>query len=86
MPLLDENSNAVGCVQLESRENGNYSRSFMMIDFGTHKLRLYAEEAEFAGDLSAYNVVLEVNCQYITKVRYQQSQFLQGIISGRAIP
>lgn len=68
MPLLDDDFNAVGCVQVESRETGNYCRSFMIIDFHTHKLRLYSEEAEVAGDLAAHEVQLEINCQYITKV------------------
>ena len=70
MPLLDDADNAVGCVQVESRENGNYMRSFMIIDFTTHKLKLYPEEAEFASasDLSRYSIQTEINCQYITKV------------------
>ena len=67
MPLLDEDL-AVGCVQLESSESGNYSRSYMIIDFSTQKLRLYPEEAEFASDLSQYTVQIKINCQYITKV------------------
>ena len=69
MPLLDDDLNAVGCVQVEDRGTGNYTRNFMLIDFSTHKLRLYPEEAEVAGDLSVYDVQLEINCQYITKVR-----------------
>lgn len=69
MPLLDENSNTVGCVQLESKESGNYSRNYMVIDSSTHKLRLYPEEAEFSSDLSNYEVQTEINCQYITKVQ-----------------
>jgi len=71
MPLLDENSNEVGCVQLEDKETGNYSRSFMIVDFSSHKLRLYDEEAEVAANLSEYKVRLEVNCQFITKVKGQ---------------
>lgn len=52
---------------LENRTNGNYSRNFMLIDFATHTLRLYPEEAEFASDLSKFQVEAEINCQYITK-------------------
>ena len=70
MPLLDEDYNEVGCVLIESRENGNYTRSFMIIDFSTHILRLYPEEAEFSGNLSIFDVQTEINCQYITKVCY----------------
>lgn len=68
MPLLDEQGNAIGCVQVEQPEDGNYSRNFMIIDFSAHKLRLYPEEAEFASDLRPFNIQNEINCQYITKV------------------
>lgn len=68
MPLLDNDSNEVGCVQVESREHGNYCRNYMLIDFSTHKLRLYPEEAEFSTDLTAYDIQTEINCQYIMKV------------------
>ena len=67
MPLLDEDGNAIGCVQVE-KPDGNYSRNFMIIDFSTHKLKLYPEEVEFTTDLSQFEVQTEVNCQYITKV------------------
>lgn len=80
MPLLDDDRNAVGCVQLESRENGNYTRNFMIIDFSTHKLRFYPEEAEFSNDLSTYDVQLEINCQYITKVEVFFLFFFSGVM------
>jgi len=67
MPLLDEDGNAIGCVQVE-QPDGNYSRNFMIIDFSTHKLKLYPEEAEFTTDLLQVEVQTEINCQYITKV------------------
>ncbi len=68
MPLLDDDGNAVGCVQVERPEDGNYYRNYMIIDFSTHKLRLYSEEAEFTSDLSQFDILTEINCQYITKV------------------
>ncbi len=77
MPLLDDARNAIGCVLVENKETGNYSHSFMIIDFSTHKLRFYPEEAEFASDLSPYDVLIEINCQYITKV---------GIFVGKKWP
>ena len=66
MPLLDKHGNAIGCVQVE-KSDGNYSQN-LIIDFSTHKLKLYAEEVEFTTDLSQFEVQTEVNCQYITKV------------------
>ena len=68
MPLLDDAHNAIGCVLVESKETGNYTRSFMLINFTNHKLRFYPEEAECASDLSIFEVLIEINCQYITKV------------------
>lgn len=52
----------------ESRDTGSYLRSYMVLDFSTHKLRIYPEEVELAQDVSTCKPDLEINCQYITKV------------------
>ena len=45
MPSFDDEK-AVGTVFVESRETGNYSKNFMVVDFTSHKIRLYPTEAE----------------------------------------
>ena len=46
MPTVDGEDKVVGGVLKEVRETGNYVRCYMVINFSTHKLRLYPERAE----------------------------------------
>ena len=45
MPFFDDDK-AVGTVFVESRETGNYSKNYMVVDFTLHKIRLYPPDAE----------------------------------------
>eukprot|EP00731_Ephydatia_muelleri_P020994 Em0013g721a len=65
MPSFDDEK-AVGTVFVESRETGNYSKNYMVVDFTSHKIRLYPTEAEFLQDPRTH--LEEIGCQYITKV------------------
>ena len=68
MPLLDGDDKVVGLVLREDEPTGSYVRSYLVLDFSTHKLKMYPEVAEFEIDLSTCTIEVEINCQYITKV------------------
>lgn len=68
MPLLDGEDKVVGLVLYEDKETSSYIRSYLVIDFSTHQLKVYPESAEFEADLSSCIPITEINCQYITKV------------------
>ena len=65
MPFFDDDK-AVGTVFVESRETGNYSKNYMVVDFTLHKIRLYPPDAEFLQEPKTH--LEEICCQYITKV------------------
>ena len=46
MPVLDGEDKVVGLVQMEKKDSGSYCRCYLVLDFGTHKLKIYPEEAE----------------------------------------
>ncbi len=46
MPLVDNEERVVGVLLREVRDTGSYVKSYMVLDFSTHKLRLYPEDAE----------------------------------------
>jgi len=68
MPSLDAENRVVGCVAREVPATGYYIRSYLVLDFSTHKLRMYPEESEGSPDPLPLHQV-EINCQYITKVK-----------------
>ena len=68
MPTLDGDDRVVGVVLREHPTTGNYIRSYLVLDFSTHKLRMYPEQVQLCTDLSQATCDMEINCQYITKV------------------
>lgn len=50
MPSVD-GEKVFGTVFVESRETGNYPKRFVVVDFASHKIRLYPTEAAVRTDL-----------------------------------
>ena len=46
MPVVDGEDKVVGIVLKERRDSGDYHRCYLVLDFSTHKLKTYTEEAE----------------------------------------
>ncbi|CAI8041283.1 Pleckstrin homology domain-containing family A member 2 [Geodia barretti] len=68
MPSLDDRDRVVGPV-LRELESGTYEKTFLVLDFGSHTLYGYAGRPGNSKELSELTPTIEINCQWITKVR-----------------
>jgi hypothetical protein len=67
MPSLDDKDQVVGHV-LRELQSGSYVRTYLVLNFETHSLLGYPGNTRRTTDLTDLEPVVQINCQWITKV------------------